>query len=88
MDAAEAIDLFGWRQGAFLPEILRPKLTGGVGANLSPSDTVICVTQSCDVIHGDFEAEPSAEFAALRKVDPTQLFNGDVIHGACKLSSR
>jgi hypothetical protein len=70
VDAAEAIDLFGWRQGAFLPEILRPKLTGGVGANLSPSDTVICVTQSCDVIHGDFEAEPSAEFAALRKVDP------------------
>lgn len=61
-NAAQQIRAQHWRQGGVLPVASHADVAqhGGV-APLTDDDAVIVISQSCDLVHGDFTQEPFAE---------------------------
>jgi hypothetical protein len=61
-DAAQQIHAQHWRQGRLLPVASHAEVTQQLrGVLLADDDAVIVISQSCDLVHGDFTQEPFAE---------------------------
>ena len=58
----------GWRQGSVLPPGLVAQLaaSGSLPAALPATSLIIVVSHDCDLIHGSFEKEPTAEVFHFR----------------------
>jgi hypothetical protein len=65
----EEIRAKGWRQGSIFSPQTHKALAEFAPTVLQPTDCCIVVTQSCDIVCPDFDAEPVAEVVLARKLD-------------------
>jgi hypothetical protein len=65
----EQIRSNGWRQGSIFPRESHAALQQYCRADLAPTDCCIVVSQSCDLLCRDVEAEPNVEVVLARKLD-------------------
>ncbi len=68
-DAARQIHAQHWRQGRLLPVASHAEVAQELGhAPLADDDAVIVISQSCDLMHGDFTQEPFAEILIAHRL--------------------
>lgn len=68
-DAARQIHAQHWRQGRLLPVASHVEITQHLsGVLLADDDAVIVISQSCDLVHGDFTQEPFAEILIAHRL--------------------
>ncbi|QJR14204.1 hypothetical protein DSM104440_00997 [Usitatibacter palustris] len=60
-NVVQAVRENDWRQGDVLPSAARHVISPFVSAPFPPDAWVIVLTQSCDLVHNNLAAEPSAE---------------------------
>ncbi len=68
-DAARQIHAQHWRQGRLLPVASHAEVAQQLSlAPLAEDDAVIVISQSCDLVHGDFTQEPFAEILIAHRL--------------------
>lgn len=68
-DAARRIHARHWRQGRLLPVAGHAEIAQQLsGVLLADDDAVIVISQSCDLVHGDFTQEPFAEILITHRL--------------------
>lgn len=78
METAEAIRSHGWRQGSFLPSALIEHVRGTVPTPEGFQHAFV-ISQTCDLVSGNFEDEPCAE---IIWVAPIEAINNQYRDGA------
>lgn len=71
-EPAERIRGRGWRQGSLLPDIadIRQHLSAPEGkVHVRPEDLLLCVTQTCDLVHRDLIAEPTTDLLHFKPTE-------------------
>lgn len=70
MPDGATIERLGWKQGVLLhPELAQHLVAIGAPQAPAPEGSLhAVVSQSCDVVHGDFEAEPWCEVVRLQRI--------------------
>jgi len=65
----EEIRANGWRQGSIFPASSHPALQQYSRTEIVETDCCIVISQSCDLVCRDMDAEPVAELVLARKLD-------------------
>lgn len=63
-----AIRSHQWRQGSVLPRAMLPSVQEYAPRVLTEDDCCIVISQSCDVVHHDLDAEPKVELVLARSL--------------------
>ncbi len=68
-DDLEKIRHHGWRQGSILPVEMCARIGETTNSTLQDGDAILVISQSCNLVHGDFELEPHVELLIARPID-------------------